>query len=81
MGQVLEVQGDFYARNAMQVLGPNLSDPSSVVYAWTPEGREVGGTRIALDYAKERGIPIRNLGIPAVRQEIEKRLNAYRSRI
>jgi hypothetical protein len=54
------------ARNAMQVLGPNLDDPVKFVICWTPEGRLVGGTSYALRIAADYGIQIRNLGIPEV---------------
>lgn len=54
------------ARNAMQVLGPNLDDPVSFVVCWTPGGELVGGTSQALKIAMDYGISIRNLGKPEV---------------
>lgn len=54
------------ARNAMQVLGPDLSRPADLIVAWTPEGRISGGTGQALRMAQDQGIEIRNLGNPAV---------------
>lgn len=50
------------ARNAMQVLGPDLKTPSSYVIAWTPSGEICGGTGQALRMAIFYGIPIINLG-------------------
>ena len=50
------------ARNAMQVLGPDLDDPVSFVVCWTPGGEVVGGTSQAIRIALDHGIPIRNLG-------------------
>lgn len=50
------------ARNAMQVLGPDLETPSSYVIAWTPSGEVCGGTGQALRMATSYGIPIINLG-------------------
>ena len=61
------------ARNAMQVLGPNLDAPAARVVAWAPGGYEgvgpvdpmarrgEGGTGQALRIARAYGVPIRNL--------------------
>lgn len=61
------------ARNAMQVLGPDLQTPSRFIVAWTPgaliDGREAGGTGQALRIARHYGIPIRNLANPQVLQD------------
>ena len=48
------------ARNAQQLLGPNLDDPSSIVICWTL-GLGAGGTMIAVHLAERRGIPVLNL--------------------
>ena len=53
-----------HARNAMQVLGPALNDPSKFIVAWTPGGQIKGGTGQALRLAQAYGIPVRNLGNP-----------------
>lgn len=50
------------ARNMYQVLGHNLDTPSNFVVCYTPEGKEVGGTRWAIRLAKKHHIPIFNLG-------------------
>ena len=50
------------ARNAMQVLGPNLDRPANLVVAWTPGGAMKGGTSQAIRMAQDYGIPVRNLG-------------------
>lgn len=50
------------ARNAMQVLGPNLDRPADYVICWTPDGLMTGGTAQALRIAKDHGIPVLNLG-------------------
>jgi hypothetical protein len=50
------------ARNAMQVLGPDLDDPVVFVVCWTPGGELAGGTSQAMKIAMDHGIPIRNLG-------------------
>jgi hypothetical protein len=61
----------FHARNAHQILGPDLDSPSSLVVCWTPGGELVGGTAQALRMATHYGIPVFNLGssqgLPALR--------------
>jgi hypothetical protein len=52
-----------FARNAFQVLGLNLSTPSSRVYCWTPGGAVVGGTAIAIRLAQIHNIPVINLAV------------------
>lgn len=61
------------ARNAMQVLGADLNDPSDIVIAWTPEGKLKGGTSQALRIADFHNIPIFNLGLT----EIETHLSSW----
>lgn len=51
-----------HARNAMQILGPNLDRPANLVVAWTPGGAMKGGTSQAIRMAQDYGIPVRNLG-------------------
>jgi hypothetical protein len=63
------------ARNAMQVLGPDLKSPSSMVVAWTPGGAVTGGTGQALRMAETYQIPVRNLGNPETMQSILNYLN------
>lgn len=50
-----------FSRNVHQVLGADLKTPSKFLVCWTPDGKEVGGTRIALFVARDKGVPIRNL--------------------
>ena len=54
------------ARNAMQVMGPNMNRPADLVVAYTPGGAVQGGTGQALRMAGTLGIPVRNLGDPEV---------------
>lgn len=54
------------ARNAMQVMGPEMNRPADLVIAYTPGGLVQGGTGQALRMAGSLGIPIRNLGNPDV---------------
>lgn len=50
-----------HARNCYQVLGRNLNQPSDLLICWTKNGQSVGGTRTAIELAKEHKIPIVNL--------------------
>jgi hypothetical protein len=50
------------ARNAFQVLGPDLNTSADVVLCWTPDGKVTGGTGQALRIAMDRDILIVNLG-------------------
>lgn len=52
------------ARNAMQILGPNLDRPADLVIAWTKSGLMSGGTSQALRIAEEYKVPVINLGSP-----------------
>lgn len=57
------------ARNAMQILGPELNSPSEFVICWTPDGctnaeerkSTTGGTGQAIAHASCIGIPVFNL--------------------
>ncbi len=57
------------SRNTNQVLGPNVgkSPVTSVILCWTERGLVVGGTGQALRLAEDRGIPVVNLGDPALK--------------
>lgn len=58
-----------HARNAHQVLGPNLNDPVKFVLCWTPDGcshasnrtKETGGTGTAISLACANGVKVLNL--------------------
>jgi hypothetical protein len=50
------------ARNAMQILGPNMDQPVDLVICWTPGGALQGGTAQALRIAMDHDITILNLG-------------------
>lgn len=51
-----------HGRNMYQVLGSDLSTPSSVTVCWTKNGAEIGGTRSAIVLSRMCSIPIINLG-------------------
>jgi len=48
-------------RNAHQILGIDLVDPSEFVVCWTKNGKDVGGTGFAIRMAWDAGIPVYNL--------------------
>lgn len=62
------------ARNAMQVMGPNMDRPADLVVAYTPGGEVVGGTGQALRMAGDIGIPVRNLGNPETMASVRRYL-------
>lgn len=73
------------ARNACQVLGPDLVSPSAFVLCWAPRPRHdgqgricdvAGGTGLAVRLAYARGIPVFHLGLPAHRRRVEAFLAA-----
>ncbi len=57
------------ARNAMQILGPSLCNPSKFALCWTPDGAETGkdtsyrtgGTGQAIRIASHYNVPVINL--------------------
>lgn len=53
---------NFMARDAYQVLGPNLDQPCDFIICWTPNGKIVGGTGQALRMAEAYNIPVLNFG-------------------
>lgn len=60
-----------HARNSHQILGQHLDHPVAFVVCWTPGGSGGGGTGQALRLARDRGIPVFDLGGPG-------RLDAFR---
>lgn len=58
-----------HARNVFQILGVNLSEPTTLVICWTRDGAQTaeetsattGGTGTAIKIASEHGIPVFNL--------------------
>lgn len=51
-----------HARNAHQVLGPELNDPVSFLVCWTPNGAGGGGTGQAIRIARAWEVPVFDLG-------------------
>jgi hypothetical protein len=50
-----------HGRNVQILLGLNLNAPVEFVICWTPGGKTIGGTGLALRLAEERGIRVYNL--------------------
>lgn len=65
-----------HARNAHQVLGPNLQDPSTFMLCWTPGGREIGGTATAIKLADYFGVEVHNLAMATTFNRIKGMLDA-----
>lgn len=59
-----------HARNCHQVLGAGLDDPSRFLICWTEGGQSVGGTRTAIELAKENGVPVFNLGLAGTYEKL-----------
>jgi hypothetical protein len=68
-----------HARNAHQVLGPDLASPARFVLCWTPDGsldgqgRRVGGTGQALRIAHQHAIAVFNLARPEHAERLIRR--------
>jgi len=52
---------NFMRRNATQVLGKKLNNPSKAIICWTKDGKDSGGTGQALRIAQDCNIPIINM--------------------
>lgn len=71
-----------HARNAHQVLGPNLDSPVNFVVCWTPDGAEseaecsveTGGTGMAIRIASRNKIPVFNLRNPDAEADLVDQL-------
>ncbi len=65
-----------HGRNAFQVLGADLNDPSKYCICWTPDGctthmervYRTGGTGTAISIADAYDVPVSNLAIPSHRK-------------
>lgn len=69
-GRLSDFPRKLMARNAMQVLGGSLEDPSQFVAAWTVGGKVAGGTGQALRIARHHNILVINLGDPATESAV-----------
>lgn len=50
-------------RNVFQVKGKDLQTNSQFLICWTKKGQSIGGTRIAIELAKDENIPVFNLAL------------------
>ncbi len=57
-----------HARNSAILLGPDLDQSVDAVVCWTPGGKVVGGTGLALRIAAARSITVLNLAVIAPRE-------------
>ena len=64
-----------HGRNAMILLGKDLTTPANMVVCWTPGGEEVGGTGQGIRIARAYEIAIRNLGDAGTLKKVEAWLN------
>ena len=54
---------NLHARNATILLGERADTPVQAVVAWTSRGLVSGGTGMGIRIARDRGIPVLNLGL------------------
>ncbi len=63
-----------HARNVMQILGPEVNQPSDFVLCWTADGKASGGTGQALRIAAACGVEVFNLQRPDHAQNVAAKL-------
>ena len=68
-----------HARNAAVLLDGALNRPVDACVAWSPDGRIEGGTGMAIRIAKDRGIPVFNLGTMTPRAVCERLAAIHRA--
>ena len=61
-----------HGRNAMIILGKELNEPVDFVVCWTENGKDKGGTGLAIRLSEEKEIKIYNLYYDDVRKKFEK---------
>ena len=66
-----------HARNIQQVLGKDLETPSEFVVYWAKEsnGEVQGGTRTAVELARQHSIPTYNLGLDRDKKPFKNKMN------
>ncbi|MDE0409470.1 MAG: DUF2493 domain-containing protein [Alphaproteobacteria bacterium] len=63
---------DLHARNVAVLLGTDLKQPAHAVVCWTKDGRDIGGTGLAIRLAQHRGIPVLNLAEMDMREAMDR---------
>lgn len=56
-----DIAKQLHGRNSMIMLGAHLNHPVNYVICWTPDGKDSGGTGLAIRIATAHGIPVWNL--------------------
>lgn len=64
-----------HGRNCHIILGHDLQSPVKFVLAWTPGGLPKGGTALGIMLARQREIPVFNLGKPADLERVQGMLD------
>ena len=63
---------DLHARNVAVLLGTDLKQPVNAVVCWTQDGRDYGGTGLAIRLAQHHRIPVLNLAELDVRAAMDR---------
>jgi len=63
---------DLHARNVAVLLGTDLRQPAHAVVCWTKDGRDIGGTGLAIRLARHHRIPVLNLAEMDVRAAMDR---------
>ena len=63
---------DLHARNVAVVLGTDLKQPAHAVVCWTKDGRDIGGTGLAIRLAQHHRIPVLNLAEMDMRAAMDR---------
>ena len=63
---------DLHARNVAVLLGTDLKQPVNAVVCWTQDGRDYGGTGLAIRLAQHHRIPVLNLAEMDVRAAMDR---------
>ena len=63
---------DLHARNVAVLLGTDLKQPAHAVVCWTKDGRDIGGTGLAIRLAQHHRIPVLNLAEMDMRAAMDR---------
>lgn len=64
-----------HTRNVYQVLGYDLETPSDFLLCWTKDGKATGGTATAIRLAEMHEVPVFNLYVNSVRDDLIKKMS------
>lgn len=68
-----------HGRNALIIMGDDLSSPVDLVVCYTNLGQLIGGTALGIRIANYYGIPVLNMGIPSHLERIQKKLDGWKN--